>query len=328
MAATFNWGIIGAGKIARKFAKDLATIPNARLWAIASRSAERAQTFAKEWDVPHAFDTHEEIVHCPDLHAIYIATPHHQHAEKTIHCLQHQIPVLCEKAFGMNEVEVQKMIDAAQTHQTFLMEALWTRFLPVTMQTLQWLEQGLIGDLISVKADFGFKAPFDPDRRLFNPQLGGGALLDIGIYPVFLALLTLGVPDQIQATASFASTGVDTDNGILFQYNNGQQAHLHSSFSLTSNCEAFLYGTEGTIYIHPRWHESKELTVTFYKNDKIQSWKDKAPYIGYRYETQHVMECVQAGKTESPVWSLNDSLDLIRLLDQIRHLSNIKYPQD
>jgi len=324
---TINWGIIGLGRIAHKFAQDLAILPNAKLHAVASRSQERAQAFADTYKAPHAFGSYEAIVNCPDLDVVYIATPHVSHFENTLLCLRHKIPVLCEKPFAMNLTQVQKMVMTAHEEETFLMEALWTRFLPTTQKALEWIYNDKIGAVHAVKADFGFKPDFDPQSRLFNINLGGGSLLDIGIYPVFLALLVLGKPDQIKAFANIGKTGVDEEMGALFYYENGKMAHLHSTIRATTKTEAFIYGERGTIHIHTRWHEPSSMTLLL-NGDRPQHLTFDEAGNGYQYEAEEVMQCLTQQKQESELLPLQFSVDLMTLLDDIRQEAGISYPQD
>jgi len=301
-------------------------LKNARVHAVASRSQKKAQEFADQYQAKHAFGAYKDIISCPDLDVVYIATPHHLHCKNTLMCLEHQIPVLCEKPFGMNANEVKRMITLAQFQKTFLMEALWTRFLPTTKKVLELIDGGAIGEIISVKADFGFKAAFNPDSRLFDQSLGGGALLDVGIYPVFLSLLLLGKPTGIKAMATIGKTNVDESCGVLLKYPNNKSAILDASIAYETKTEAFIYGTEGTIRINGRWHEptsltllkpgvpSKDIFFEFHSN-------------GYSYEAQAVMNCLANNETENKLMSLDFSLDLIELLDNIRKEANIFYPQ-
>lgn len=324
---TWNWGILGPGRIAHKMAQDLNRIPKARLHAVGSRSLERAQEFAQAYDIPHAFGSYEELSTCPDLDIVYVATPHHGHFENTMMCLGQGLAVLCEKPLAINAREAQQMIEAARTQQVFLMEAVWTRFLPQTLQILERIEDGAIGDLLSVKADFGFPASFDPDGRLFNLELGGGALLDIGIYPVFLALLLLGKPEDIQASAVLHETGVDVENGVVLTYKNGQMAHLHSTLRSLTKTEAFIYGTRATIHIHTRWHEPSSFSVIRQgEAPELHTFTEESN--GYIYEAREVMHCLEQGRTESPRLSLSFSQDLMKLLDDIRIRMGPTYPQD
>lgn len=323
-----NWGIIGLGKIAHKFAQDLALLPNARVNAVASRSQERSNAFAQQYNAQHAFGSYADMVDCPDLDVVYVATPHVTHMENTLLCLRHRIPVLCEKPFGMNLQEVQKMVMTAQENKTFLMEALWTRFSPTLDKALEIIDNEMIGTAYAVKADFGFKPNFDPQSRLFDPKLGGGSLLDIGIYPAFLALLILGKPDQIKAFASIGTTGVDEELGAILQYENGKMAHIHSTIRANTKTEAFIYGERGTIHIHTRWHEPNTSMTLLRNGERPENFTFDQFGNGYSYEAEEVMRCLQDGKSESKRLPLKFSVDLIQLLDDIRKEAGIRYPQD
>lgn len=322
-----NWGIIGPGRIAHKFAKDLASLPDAKLFAVASRSLDRAQAFARQYDAPHAFGSYEEIVNCSGLDVVYIATPHVRHHDNTLLCLRNRIAVLCEKPMAINPREVQAMIFEAQKQDTFLMEAIWTRFIPSHLKMWELINQGVIGKVLSVKADFGFKPHYQPDGRLFNKELGGGSLLDIGIYPVFLALNLLGKPDDIQALAQIGETGVDEEVGILFKYDSGEMAHLHSTIRSETKSEAFIYGEKGTIYLHSRWHEASTLSLLL-PNERPRYYNFEYNALGYRYEAEEVMRCLRAGKKESDALPLSFSADLMDLLFSIRHQVGLKYDKD
>lgn len=317
----FNWGIIGPGRIARKFAADLALLPNARLYAVGSRSAERAAEFAREYSIPNHFDSYEALADCPGLDLVYIATPHSGHCEAAILCLERGLAVLCEKPLALNLAEAQRMAASALQNNAFLMEALWTHFLPPTLQVLEWIETGAIGQIQAVKADFGFPAQFDPAGRLFDPALGGGALLDIGIYPVFLALLCLGTPQRIEAASAIGRTGVDEDTGMVFQYKNGAMAHLHASLRYHTAIEAFVYGDKGTIQMHSRWHHTRQLTLTPAEGNPLVMQYDY-PGLGYQFEAAEAMRCIEAGLKESPLMPVQFSLDLMETLDRVRKIAS------
>ena len=325
MAKIFNWGIIGTGKIAHKFAEDLKVVKNAHLSAVASRSVGKAQQFAQQYNATFFYGSYKEILSCPDLDAVYIATPHVRHCENTLMCLEHQIPVLCEKPLAMNSGQVQRMVSLARFQKTFLMEALWTRFIPSITKTLELIESKVIGDVLSVKADFGFKAEFDPDSRLFNPGLGGGSLLDVGIYPVFLSLLLLGKPNSIKAMANIGPTRVDESCGILLQYPNHKMALLHSSIVAETETTALICGEKGNIRINSRWHEPTSITLLLDGEDPKDIFFEYSSN-GYSYEIEEVIKCLSEGKTESDLLSLDFSLDLIELLDEIRLKAGIFYP--
>ncbi|MCB0631091.1 MAG: Gfo/Idh/MocA family oxidoreductase [Lewinella sp.] len=326
MSDSFKWGIIGAGRIAGKFASDLQTLRWAQLHAVASRSSERAKTFDEEYGAAHAFGSYEEIFYS-GVEAVYVATRHPDHAAATILCLENGIPVLCEKPFAMNAGEVQQMIDTAKRNNTFLMEAIWTRFIPTTLKALELIEAGKIGEVISVKADFGFKAKKDLSGRLYNKELGGGSLLDIGIYPAFLSLLLLGKPTKILAHAAIGETDVDEEMAAILTYDNGKMAQIHSTIRADSKTEAFIYGTEGVIHIHSRWHEPTSMSLLL-PEERPQDFFFDYPCIGYAYEAEEVMTCLAAGKKESEALPLSFSLDLITLLDDIRKEIGLTYTAD
>lgn len=327
MSKTCNWGIIGPGRIAHKFAQDLTGLKNARLHAVASRSLERAQAFAGEYGASHVFGSYEEILECSDLDIVYIATPHTGHCAYTIKCLEAGIPVLCEKPFAMNLAEAEKMIETARRRRVFLMEAIWTRFMPKIRQAADWISEGAIGEVISVKADFGFPAPMNPEGRLFNPDLGGGALLDIGIYPAFLNLLFLGYPSKITAVAHFSDTGVDDEVAATLEYPAGQMGHIHATIRNRTKTEAFIHGTKGVIHFHPHWFRPGNLSL-IPEGDRPQDVYFETAGNGYQFEAEECMHCLDAGKPESDLLPLSFSLDLMRLLDAIRKEIGLVYPAD
>ncbi len=327
MESTFNWGIIGPGKIARQFAADLAFIPGAKVHAVASREKSRAQAFAADFQAPFYYSHYTDILDCPDLDAIYVATPHVGHFDNTIRCLEAGIPVLCEKPLAMNFRQVELLIDTARRKNTFLMEALWTRFLPSTRLMLELIRKGEIGELVGVKADFGFRSDLPPEDRIFNKALGGGALLDIGIYPVFLALLLFGKASEIKAMAKIGSTGVDEDTHVLLRYPGGQMAQLHGSFLVDTKREAYVYGDTGTIHMHADWYQQTELSV-FSAHTETQFFPVEKKGLGYHYEAKAVMDCIAAGKIESDLMSHAFSAALMLSLDSIRREIGLIYPED
>ncbi len=324
-----NWGIIGLGKIARQFADDLRLLPNARLHAVASTSQERAAAFAAEFGATHVYSRYEDIVHCPDLDVVYVATPHPFHCENTLLCLENGLPVLCEKPFAMNMAEARRMVGAARRNRVFLMEALWTRFIPAIEQVFQMVEQGEIGELHTIKADLGFKMPFDRASRVFDKNLGAGSLLDLGIYPALLALSFFGKPEaeNICAAATFTTTDVDESCAFTFQYPRGRLALGHSTIAANTSLGAHLYGTEGTIFLHPRWHHTQKITVSHYEGRQESFRELDIPYIGrgYSYEAAHVMQCLENELFESETLPLDFTLDLVETLDAIREKVGLVY---
>jgi predicted dehydrogenase len=322
---TINWGIIGPGKIARKFATDIKVVPNAALHAVASRNIDKASDFAKEFDAKYAFGSYEELLNCPDLDAIYIATPHVFHYENTMMCLKAGFPVLCEKPFAMNRQQVQEMINTAQENNVFLMEAMWTSCLPTLLKTKSLIANGMLGDVFSIRADFGFNAPRNFENRIYKKALGGGALLDIGIYPVFLALHLFGYPNEILAAAKLGQTGIDEEIGIIFQYEDGKMAHLHSTILTETATEAFIYGTSGTLQLHGRWFTPTHMTLHTKGSETPEVITFDYKSGGFEYEIAETTQCLLDGKLQSDLMPLKESLALIQLLDAIRTKIGLHY---
>lgn len=330
MAKTIRWGILGCGRIARKFAADLRLVKDAELIACASRSMETAQAFAKEYPAKHIHDSYEALVNNNEVDVIYVATPHSHHCEHTILCLEHNKAVLCEKAFAVNAEQAKKMITLAREKKIFLMEAFWTKFLPHYNKAMEMMHNGMIGEVKSVLVNFGFKPVPPIPQRLFDPALAGGTMLDIGVYNVFMALNILGKPDTIEAVMNPASTGVDEQCSVAFCYNNGKMAHLFSSFASNIATEVNICGTNGRIKLTHRFY-SPESSIEYYP--KLYDSREIIPVgkengWGYQYQARHVGECIRNGLTESPVMSFADTLLLMETLDAIRMKAGIRYNAD
>ena len=325
-----RWGILACGKIAKKFAADLKLVEDGELIAVASRDFERAKQFAADFPAKYVFGSYEELVNCEEVDAIYVASPHSHHHEHTLLCLNHGKAVLCEKAFAINQQQAKEMIELARTKKVFLMEALWTRFLPHYLKVRDMIAEGKLGELKGVLANFGFKPPEPVSPRLFEPALGGGSLLDIGIYPVFLAQSILGVPDSITAKMDPAHTGVDEQCSMVFHYKNGMTANLFSTLASNLETDADIFGTKGRIRLTNRFYEPSA-TIQYYP-DIITSRTiipiEKETGWGYQHEIRHVNECLNKGLTESPVWSLDETLSLMQTLDAIREAMGLIYKVD
>ena len=324
MDKIIKWGILGAGKIAAKFASDLNKTEGCELVAVASTSLERAQTFALTHAAKHSFGAYEDLFSI-ELDVIYIATPHTFHKEHTILCLNHGVGVLCEKPFAMDESEVDEMISLAKAKKVFLMEAMWSRFLPSFLNVKEAVESGRIGQIKTIDADFGFTAVFDEKSRLFNPSLGGGAFLDIGIYPAFLSLFLLGYPSKISAVSVFASTGTDETTSFIYQYDNHATALLNCTVGAYTDCEARIYGSSGSIRMWGRFHEAKRIIFYDSEGQEMETLEFPRETFGYNYEILEVNNCLRNGLIESPNWSLADSNKLIHLLDKTREVAKIVY---
>jgi len=321
----YRWGILGCGKIAQKMATALLRTERAELYAVASSSFDRAEEFKSRFGAQKAYASYEELANDPGVDIIYIATPHSHHYIHTRLCLEAGKAVLCEKPFTLDAPELLELITLARSKKLFLMEALWTRFLPHINKSLQLVEEGAIGQAVLANADFGFRADFLPEGRLFNRELGGGALLDIGIYPVFFAYLFLGTPLQISAQATFGQTGVDEQVTISMEHPNSAISGLNCSLLTKTRMEATLFGTAGSIRMYERWYAPTRIEL-LRENKLVESFDFSQSDNGFEYEVEEVMNCLDRGLTESPAWSLDNSLELIGILDGIRNKCGISYP--
>ncbi len=317
------WGIIGAGKIAEKFATDLKTIPNANLQAIASRSLYKAKQFAQKHNAIKAYADYNALVEDPSIDAIYIATPHSFHKAHALLAMEHGKAVLCEKPFAMNLDEVEQMISMAETKNVLLMEAMWTIFLPHFQYTLQLLKAKHFGDVKKIEADFGFKSEYDENSRVTNKSLGGGSLLDIGIYPIFATLCALGTPKTIAANAEFFPNGADSETTIQFKYDNAE-ALLKSTLVEETKTEAVFYCEKGHIRILSRFHEPSSVRLTD-ENGKTELKVFECNTFGYNFEIEHFNQLIKTNKKESPLMTFNMSRQLMRTLDEIRQLIGLDY---
>lgn len=319
----FKWGILGAGKIAGKFASDLKTVPGAELYAVASRDHLKASEFSQGNGFSKSYGSYEELVKDENVDIIYVATPHVFHYEHSLLCLKNKKAVLCEKPFAMNLAQVQEMIATAQENKVFLMEAMWTYFLPHYQFVLDLVKYQKYGKLIQLEADFGFTAPYLPEKRLYNKKLGGGSLMDIGIYPVFAALSLMGMPDKIAANAKMCSTGVDENCDITFEYKDGRAAILSSSIVATTPTTAKLNFENAVLFIRSRFHEPTSVLIEFEGKEEEINFDVKTR--GYNYEAIHVQQMIEDGRIESTIMTFDKSRQLIGLLDSIREKIGLKY---
>lgn len=320
---TIKWGIIGLGKIANKFAQDIHTVEHCQLYAVASRHQEKANSFAKLHNATKAYGNYEDLVADPNVDAVYIATPHSSHKEYSILCLNHKKAVLCEKPLALNRQDVEEMIAVAKSNNVLLMEALWTYFLPHYQFVLNELKSGKYGAITKLEADFGFQPKFDINSRVFNKSLGGGSLLDIGIYPIFAALSTLGKPIDVDAKAIFFDNGADASCDIIFNYYDGVKAFLKSTLIEQTPTEAIFYCEKGIIKINSRFHQPSTVTINYKGKENTHDFGYTT--IGYNFETEHFNELLRNGKTESPLMTHDFSRNLMALLDDVKHLIGLKY---
>ncbi len=324
MKQKIRWGIIGLGKIAHSFAKDLQLVNDAELYAVASRSKEKAEDFGSAYAVSRTFGSYEELFACKEVDVVYIATPHTAHCNWSIMAMEAGKGVLCEKPLGVNTREVEAMIAASEKNNVFLMEALWSRFNPSISKVKEIVDSRELGPVQYLHADFAFYAlDRSEDGRLLNPSLAGGSLLDIGIYPIFLAYLMLGVPDSILSTTKSHATGVEVQAAMILEYP-GCMALLYSGLTSRSEMKAEISSTRGSIYLHSRWHESQGYTID--RSGEQEYYELPTLGKGYSHEIEEVHRCIGAGKRESELWSHTNSLELMRILDQVRQENNLLFP--
>jgi predicted dehydrogenase len=359
MTPKIRWGILSTGKIAHQFVEGLRFLPDAEISAVGSRTQEAADRFGARHGIPHRHGGYAALAADPLVDVVYIGTPHSLHAENTILCLEEGKAVLCEKPFALNAAQAERMIETARGRGVFLMEAMWTRFLPAIIETRRLLSEGTIGEPRMLEASFGFPAPFDPAGRLFNPDLGGGALLDVGIYPLSLSYFVFGPPARIVSLADLGKTGVDERAGIVLGYPGGRIAVLHFSLTTDLSSEMTISGSKGRIRVHAPIFSPSGLTIT--KRILPQSGPDNraaalarriaghrwlAPVMkrwsgrseraisipfkgnGYNYEAAEVMRSIREGRTESPGMPLDESLAIMRTMDAIRALWGLTYPDE
>jgi predicted dehydrogenase len=326
MTAT-RWGIIGAGSIARQFAEGLRRISGARLTAVAATSQQSADRFGEQFDVPERYPAAERFVEKAGVDVVYVATPHSCHHPHTLICLERGLPVLCEKPLAINARQAREMVDTARGKGVFLMEAMFTRFLPLMKKEREVVESGAIGEVRQITADFGFRAGLDSTHRLFNPALGGGALLDIGIYPLALASSLFGPPTTIAAASDLGETGVDEQTVVALAHRKGELAWLSCAIRTATAQEAVIFGTDGWLRIHFPWWKSTRYTLA------VAGRKEQAveiPYgpSAYVHEAVAVMQALKEGRTEEPLMPLDETLSLARTMDTIRAQIGLRYPQD
>jgi predicted dehydrogenase len=324
MQKQINWGILGTGNIANRFTESLKVIPNATIAAVGSRSSITANAFANKYGIKKSYASYQELVNDPDVDIIYISTPQSVHYENTLLCLNAGKHVLCEKPLALNTNQVKKMIGLAKTKNLFLMEAMWMWFIPAIRKAKELIDAGEIGDPRLLSADFGFYIPFDPDHRLFSPELGGGALLDIGIYPLALSLMMFGKPDLVAGEAIIGKTGVDEQITMSLQYDDEKSAYLAATLKANSPCEAIISGSKGYLRFEKNFWRSQSITLT---TEDGQEEKLYFPTIaeGFEYEAMHAMACLNKGLVQSDIMSWQASLDLIEMMDSLRKTWGVRY---
>ena len=321
-----NWGIIGLGKISNKFAEALKIIDDAVIYAVASRNQIKADEFAERHKAKKAYNSYDKLFRNDAVEVVYIGTPHVFHAENAIAAMEHGKAVLCEKPIAMNRKQAQQMFDCAKANNVFLMEALWTRFIPSFQKMKELVEKGRIGVVKNIVADFGFRSNNPPESRVFNPKLGGGSILDVGIYPIFLAVSILGKPNGIKAFANLNEQGTDNACNMIFDYSDAM-ASLTSSLVAHQTIDATIFGTEGSIKLNNRFHEPTSISI-FKEQEEVKTIKFEEKGSGMQYQAIEVQNCIKAGKVQSDLMSWNDSLLLHEVMDSVRKEAGVLYEWD
>jgi predicted dehydrogenase len=319
-----RWGILGTGGIANKFAADLRLLPDAELAAVGSRSAENAKGFAERYGAARAYGSVGELAADENLDVVYVATPHAAHHAGALACLRAGRAVLCEKPITLDRASAAELVDLARQRDVFLMEAMWMRCQPAILRMMDLIRVGAIGTVTAVHADFALTGPFPPTHRLRARELGGGALLDLGVYPISLAHLVLGRPDHIRAWAALSPQGVDENTGVLFGYDSGAIAALSCGLGGATRNAATITGTLGRIELPPGFHRPEQVVVHRHgASSKVLEFASEG--FGYHHEAAEVQRCLRAGVRESPLLPHAVTLEIMGLLDTIRADIGVSY---
>jgi predicted dehydrogenase len=317
--APIRWGILGTGTIARVFTEDLLRMPGHSVVAVGSRALHTAEAFGARYGLERAHGSYEALADDHEVDVVYVATPHNGHHPAALRCLEGGRAVLVEKPFTTSAADADHLIAVAAERGLFAMEAMWTRFNPVITRLRTLVADGAIGEVTSVYADFSFAFAFDPVHRLWAPELAGGALLDVGVYPLSFASMLLGAPDTVQATAAPAPTGVDANTGILLGYASGAVALLHCGLMADSPQTATVTGTRGRIEVAAPFFRPEAMTV-HRTGAEPETFTTEIDGQGYTYQAAEVARCLRAGALESPLMPLGETRDIVGTLDTIAAL--------
>lgn len=326
MSSTIRWGILGPGNIANRLVEGVRAVPDAELLAVGSRDLQRANAFADKWNIPRRYGSYEELVADGDVDIVYVATPHPFHAPCSLLAINAGKPVLCEKPFTVNASEAQAVVDAARRKNVFVMEAMWTRFFPIMGRLRDIVAAGEIGEVRMIHADFGFRAAFNPENRLFNPVLAGGGLLDVGVYPISFSSMLLGTPNRVSGLATLGETGVDESAAITLGYPSGALASITTGVRVTTPHLAIVCGTEGSIHIPSPWWVPERMTVR--RGRATAEYCEPKLASGFEYEVAEAGRCLREGLKESPVLPLDESVAIMDTMDQLRALWGVRYPME
>ena len=319
-----TWGILGAGNIAGALVEGIRATGGGEVKAVASRSVERATAFANRFDVSTGYGSYEALLDDPAIDAVYVATTNDLHHRNTLDAIAAGKAVLCEKPFALNVAQAEEMAAAARASQVFVMEAMWMRFIPAIEDLLARVTAGELGRVRSVLADFGFASGAGAGHRLVEPSLGGGALLDLGVYPISLAMLLLGRPTAVSAQATMSESGVDEQVAVTLEFDGGALASLFASYVAASPIEAHVVGSQGRLHLHAPMHHPQRFDVI--RADGIDSVHVPYDGVGYQFEVAEVHRALAAGETESPKRPLGETLAVMHVLDEARAQIGLVYP--
>ena len=325
MTDPIRWGILGAGRIASTFCDDLALLDDHVVVAAGSRRPGGADEFAARFDVPHVHGSWDDLVADPEVDVVYVATPHPAHHAGALLALQAGKHVLVEKPFTMDAAQARELVAAAQASDVFLMEAMWTRFLPAIVALREVIDEGRLGDLVAVHADFGVGFEEDPDGRWFAPELGGGALLDLGIYPVSFASMLLGTPSHVLAASDPAFTGVDGHTSAILRDGLGRHALVTTTMFANTETRGVVVGRDARIEVDSPFFRTMGFTM-FYSDETPERVERPYQGNGLRFEAMEVARCIREGLRESPVMPLAETVAIMGTLDEIRRQIGLTYP--
>ena len=327
MIKEMRWGILSTGLIADQFTRDVQRLSDHKVVAVGSRSLEKANEFADRFSIKNRHGSYLELFNDPEVDGIYVATHHPLHARDTIAALSAGKPVLCEKPFAMSYEETKAMVDKAREKNLLLMEAMWARYLPHMVRIREIIKSGVLGEIISVRADHGQWFKLDPEFRLFKPELGGGALFDLGIYVVSFASMVLGTPERVTARSTKAFTGVDGQTSIILEYKSGAQAILTATNLAATPNRALIVGRDARIEIDRTFYAPTTFRVINNKDEIIDGWDKKYVGHGLREEAAEFARCLRSGEKESPMMPLAETLSIMKTLDEVKNQIGLNFPE-
>ena len=322
-----RWGVLGTGRIAGEFATAMPFVKGAKIVAVGSRTQAAADGFGDQFKVARRHASYQALANDAEVDAVYVSTPHPLHFANTILCLEAGKHVLCEKPFAINAEQAALMIATAKTNKRFLMEAMWSRFLPAMAKLREMLDQGIIGEPRLLQADFGFRTDFNPKGRLFDLKLGGGALLDVGVYPVALSSMIFGAPDRVTADGHFGKSHVDEQTGMVLHHKKGQLSVLHTAVRTETAQEATIFGEAGWIRLNAPWWKGQSLTLQL-PGKPVKIIKAPLKGTGSNHQVDEVVKCLREGKKQSAIMPLSETLSIMKTLDSIRMSLGLRYPME